>query len=447
MARTTDMTAGRPLGLILRFALPAALGNLLQQLYSMADTLIIGRAEGVAALAAVSSSGWLDYMVLGCVIELCQGFGIHMSHCFGAGDTKRLKKAAGQSLLLALLAAVCFEALSQGLLQRALLWLNTPQETFALTRTYLRILYGGIPIVMGYNLLAASLRAVGDSRTPLFAVIGAAVCNIALDLLLVAVLRWGVAGAALATVFSQGVSLLVCFLAWRRMPPLHPGSGDMKADPREMKRLASLGLPMAFQILVISAGGLILGGVVNTYGYVFMAGFNAPSRLQAIMESVGTALGSGVSTFTGQNHGAGRPDRVREGVRKSVLAALLLSAGMAAAMLLSGRQLLSLLMRDEQALVEQVLQVGYRFTAVMSLGLPVLYLLFVYRSALQGLGIVSVPFLSSIVELGMRCGSALLLPRLMGEWGLYLAEVLAWAGAWLFLMTAYHRRARKIIRK
>ena len=446
MTRMTDMTAGKPIRLILRFAVPVMAGNLLQQVYSLADTLIIGRAEGVAALAAVASSGWLEYMVLGCVIELCQGFGIRMSHCFGAGNGKGLKKAAGQSALLALLAAVLFEAVSQGMLHRALRWLTTPEETFGLTRTYLRILYGGIPVVMGYNLLAGALRAVGDSRTPLLAVIAAAVCNIAMDVLLVMGLRWGVTGAALATVFSQGVSFLVCFAAWRRTKALHPGRGELRPDPAEMKKLAGLGLPMALQILVISAGGLILSSVVNTYGYVFMAGYNAPSRLQAIMESVGTALGSGVSTFTGQNHGAARHDRVREGVRGSAWAAVMFSAGMGALMLLAGRQLLSLLMRDERDLVDRVLLIGYRFTSVMSLGLPALYLLFVYRSALQGLGIVSVPFLSSGVELVIRIGSVLALPGLIGEWGLYLAEVLAWAGAWLFLMEEYLRRTRALWR-
>ena len=443
MARITDMTAGKPIRLILRFAVPVMAGNLLQQVYSLADTLIIGRAEGVAALAAVSSSGWLEYMALGCVIELCQGFSIRMSHCFGAGNGKGLKKAAGQSALLALLAALLLEGVSQGILQRALQWLNTPQETFSLTRTYLRILYGGIPIIMGYNLLAGALRAVGDSRTPLLAVTGAAACNIVLDLLLVMGLRWGVAGAALATVFSQAVSFLVCFAAWRKTEALHPVRRDFHPDPDEMKRLAGLGLPMAFQILVISSGGLILSSVVNTYGYVFMAGYNAPSRLQAIMESVGTALGSGVSTFTGQNYGAGRHDRVREGVRRSAWAAIAFAAAMGAVMLLAGRQMLSLLMRDERDLVEQVLFVGYRFTSVMSFGLPALYLLFVYRCALQGLGIVSVPFLSSGVELVMRTGSVLLLPGLIGEWGLYLAEVLAWTGAWLFLMEEYLRRTRR----
>ncbi len=444
MARTVRMTEGSPLRLILRFALPTAAGSLLQQLYSLCDLVIIGRAEGVAALAAVSSSGWLDYMCLGTVINLTVGFGIRMSHFFGAGDEKGLKKTIGQSILLSAALGLGLLVLSQALLVPCLKIMNTPTETFALTVVYLRIIFGGIPAAMAYNLTAACLRAAGDARTPMYAVVFSSLCNLAGDLLLVAVFRLGPAGAAAATVFSQVISLAVCLRAFSRVDEMHVGKGDLAADREEMKKLLALGLPSAFEVWIISAGGLALNTAVNSWGYIFMAGYNAPGRLQAFMESVGNAVGSAVTTFTGQNLGAGKKDRVREGVRASAAAAVVLSLAMAVLMILSGKTLIRLLMVDKADLVEEVVTVGYRFVLVMSAALFSLYLLFVYRGALKGLGRMDASFMSSVVELVMRVSCALVLPGIIGEWGLYLAEVMAWFGAFVLLYLSYRRTVKRM---
>ena len=440
------MTTGRPLGLIVRFALPAAAGSLLQQLYSLCDLVILGRSGGVAALAAVSSSGWLDYMCLGTVINLTMGFGIRMSHFFGAGDNGGLRKTVAQSIILSAYLSLALLILSQGLLRPCLSLLNTPDETFILTEVYLRIIFGGIPLSMAYNLSAACLRAAGDARTPLYAVIASSVCNLCLDLLFVAVLRFGPAGAAAATVMSQGVSAAVCLRAWMGIPGMRVGKRDMKKDPEEMKKLLFLGLPSAFEVWVISIGGLIVNGAVNTRGYVFMAGYNAPGRLQALMESVGNAVGGAVGTFAGQNFGAGRLERVREGVRKSALTSIGLALAMAAAMLAAGKPLIRLFMVDAEALVEEVVTVGYRFVIVMSAALFSLYLLFVYRSALKGLGKVSASFASSMIEFVMRVSCVFLLPGIIGEWGLYLAEVMAWFGAFVLLYLAYRNNIKRMLK-
>ena len=439
------MTSGRPLGLIARFALPAAAGSLLQQLYSLCDLVILGRAGGVAALAAVSSSGWLDYMCLGTVINLTMGFGIRMSHFFGAGDGDGLRRTLGQSIILSVTLSMALLILSQALLRPCLKVLNTPAETFALTEVYLRIIFGGIPLSMAYNLAAACLRAAGDARTPLHAVTAASVCNLCLDLLFVAVLRFGPAGAAAATVISQAVSAAVCLKAWKGVPEMRVGRQDMKKDPEEMKKLLSLGLPSAFEVWVISFGGLIVNGAVNARGYVFMAGYNAPGRLQALMESVGNAVGGAVGTYTGQNFGAGKMDRVHEGVRKSAMTSVGLALAMAGVMLAAGKPLIRFFMVDAEALVEEVVTVGYRFVIVMSAALFSLYLLFVYRSALKGLGKVSASFASSVIEFVMRVSCVFLLPGLIGEWGLYLAEVMAWFGAFVLLYLAYRNIIKRMM--
>ncbi len=439
---TKDMTHGNPTKLIIMFCLPIIVGSLFQQLYSLVDTLVIGRLEGVTALAAVSSAGWLDWTVLGLAMGLAQGFSIQIAQSFGAGDMTGLRKAAGQSLLLSALAVVVLEAGSQLLLTPVLRLMNTPADTFALTSQYLRIIFGGIVLVMGFNLFSGFLRAMGDSRTPLIAMTTAALCNMALDVVFVAYFRWGVKGVATATVISQGISCLICLAALFRQPVMRLKAGDFRPDSGMIVRLARLGIPVAFQNLVISVGGLVLQSVVNSRGFIFMAGYSAASRLQGLIELAGTSVGSAVGTFAGQNIGAGRLDRVRLGLRRSAQLAVGLAVLVAGVMILWGKPLLRLFIEDDPLIVDQVLTFGYRFLVVMSAGVSMLYLLFVYRATLQGLGDTFIPMLSGGIELVMRISAALLLPLFMGEWGVYLAEILAWIAAAILLMVGYYRRIR-----
>lgn len=441
-ARTRDMTRGNPTKLILSFCLPIIAGNLFQQFYSLVDTLVIGQVEGVTALAAVSAAGWLDWTVLGLAMGMAQGFAIQIAQSFGAGDYAGLRRAAGQSLLLSALLTVVLTALSEALLWPVLVMLRTPENTIALTLQYLRVIFGGVVFVMAFNLLSGFLRSLGDSRTPLIAMTTAALCNIGLDILFVAVFRWGVNGVSIATVLSQCLSSLICLAALRKLPVLQLSPADWKPDPRMMRRLMLLGAPVAFQNLIISVGGLVLQRVVNGFGFIFMAGFNAATRLTGLIELAGNSLGSAVGTFAGQNLGARRLDRVRLGLRRSAQIAVGLALTVALLIVFFGRSVLSLFINDDPALVEQVLTVGCRYLYVASSGLFMLYLLFVYRSTLQGLGDTVTPMVSGVIELVMRIGNALLLPLLIGEWGVYIAEISAWIGAAVFLIWGYYRRMR-----
>ena len=441
-ARTKDMTRGNPTKLILSFCLPIIAGNLFQQFYSLVDTLVIGQVEGVTALAAVSAAGWLDWTVLGLAMGMAQGFAIQIAQSFGAGDYAGLRRAAGQSLLLSAILTVVLTALSEALLWPVLVLLRTPENTIALTCQYLRVIFGGVVFVMAFNLLSGFLRSLGDSRTPLIAMTTAALCNIGLDILFVAVFRWGVNGVSIATVLSQCLSSLICLTALRKLPVLQLSPADWKPDPRMMRRLMLLGAPVAFQNLIISVGGLVLQRVVNGFGFIFMAGFNAATRLTGLIELAGNSLGSAVGTFAGQNLGARRLDRVRLGLRRSAQIAVGLALTVALLIVFFGRSVLSLFINDDPALVEQVLTVGCRYLYVASAGLFMLYLLFVYRSTLQGLGDTVTPMVSGIIELVMRIGNALLLPLLIGEWGVYFAEISAWIGAAIFLILGYYRRMR-----
>ena len=444
MRQTKDMTLGSPIRLIMTFSLPVIAGNLLQQVYSIVDSLIVGQQDGVAALSAITSSGWLDWALASIAIGLAQGFSIEIAHRFGAADHDGLKRAAGQSVLLAVLAVAVLELFAQSTLTLFLRLLQTPEETYRLTLLYLRVIFSGLPLVMAGNLCASFLRAVGDSRTPMIAITAATVVNILLDALFVIVFRWGVAGAAVATVTAQGANALICLVTLSRLPLFRLDQGCLRPQPVLCRKLFRLGMPVATGNLVISIGGLVLQRAVNGYGFLFMAGYNAASRFQGLMENAGASLGAGVATFVGQNVGAGKMDRVRNGVKKSAGIGIGLAASVAAVMLIFGNYMLSLFIHDDPAIADQVLTNGSRFLRVMSLGLPFLYLLFVYRSALQGLGDAFIPMLSGVVELIMRVGSVLLLPLILGEWGIYLAEIMAWIGAMVLLIWGYYARLRQM---
>lgn len=443
-SRTKDMTQGSPTKLILQFSLPLLAGNILQQLYNLVDTLVVGRAEGVTALAAVSSTGWLDWTLLGLILGLAQGFAIQIAQCFGAGDHEDLRRSLGQSLTLSVLVVVVLEIVAQLLLRPVLTLMNAPPDTYELSCIYLRIVFGGLPVVMGFNLLAGFLRSVGNSRTPLIAMTSAALCNIALDILFVAGFGWGVVGVATATVISQGISCIICLVSVLRLPILRISRSHLRLTRDVTGRLMRLGIPISFQNFIISVGGLVLQGVVNAQGFIFMAGYSAAGRLQGLIELAGTALSAAVGTFTGQNIGARKLDRVKLGLRKSVQIAAVLALIMGSIVLIWGKPMLKLFIEDDPAIVEQVLTYGYRFLIFMGSGLIALYMLFVYRSTLQGLGDTFIPMISGIVELFMRIGGALLLPLLIGEWGIYLAEIMAWIGAAVLLIWGYYKRIRNM---
>ena len=311
------MTAGSPVRLILGFAMPVLAGNLLQQLYNLIDSLIIGRLLGVTALAAVSASGWLDWAVLSIPMGLAQGYSIQAAQCYGGRHYTALKRTVAQSYIISVGLTIALEIASQCLLRPVLLWMHAPEETIHLTGSYLRIIYAGLPVVMCVNIFSGFLYALGNSRTPLLALFCASSVNIGLDWLFVGPLGMGTNGGAYATVIAQTVSAIICLAAVLRIRELQPQKSDYRPDAAMMKRLMKLGFPIAFQNLIISLGGLVLQGVVNGFGFIFMAGYNAASRLQGLVEISGASLGNAAGTFTGQNYGAGRMDRVRLGLRRS----------------------------------------------------------------------------------------------------------------------------------
>ena len=438
------MTSGNPVKLILLFALPILAGNILQQLYSLVDSLIIGQLLGVTALTAVTASGWLDWAVLSIPMGLAQGYSIHAAQCYGGKRFADLRRTVAQSYLISIAATILLEIVSQLLLHPVLVWMNSPDETIRMTENYLRIIYAGLPVVMCLNVFSGFLHALGNSRTPLIALVCSTAVNIGLDWWFVGSLGMGTNGGAYATVIAQAVSAAICLAAVLKIPELRLEKKDYRPDGSMIRKLIRLGFPIAFQNLIISLGGLVLQGVVNAFGFIFMAGYNAASRFQGLIEIAGTALGSAAGTFTSQNYGAGKMNRVKIGLRRSAQIGFVLAVSIGLIMVCFGKPLLSLFIREEAGVSEQVMAFGYDFLRVMAAGLPMLYLLFIYRSTLQGLGDTVVPMISGFVELALRVGSALLLPMAIGYWGVYLAEIAAWVGAGIFLIIGCYRRLRLI---
>ncbi len=440
MARTRDMTTGSPMMHLILFTLPIIAGNAFQQLYSLVDSFVVGQVS-VDALTAVASAGWLDWTVLSLAIGLAQGFGIQVAQSFGKGDLNELHRAVGQGLLLSAVTVVVVELLAQTLLWPVLNIMDMPAQTIRMTESYLRIIFAGLPLVMGFNLFSGFLRSVGNSTTPLYAMVTASATNIALDFLFVLGFRWEVEGAAIATITSQGVSCLICLIAVIRLPVMHISRSDLRWDGSMCLRLMKLGIPISFQNLIISIGGLALQKVVNGFRYAFVAGFNASNRLVGLLELAGASLGNAVGVFAGQNLGAGRLDRVKLGLRRAAQLSIALGLLVGGCMGLFGQGLLGLFITDEDPVkVAETLDVAYKYLCVMSAGLPMLYLLFAYRTTLQGIGDTFIPMLSGGMELVMRILCALVLPALIGEWGIYLSEIAAWIGAAVLLMWGYYRR-------
>lgn len=444
MSNTKDMTTGNPTRLILTFAIPIMLGNLFQQLYSMVDTIVVGRIEGVEALAAVGSSGWLDWFVLGIVMGFAQGFSILAAQRFGAEDYKGLRKCVAMSVLLAAGITVIITITAQLMAYPMLKLLQSPDNTIHMSYQYLTIIFAGAGIVMAFNLLSGILRALGDSLTPLIAMIAASLINIALDILFVAAFGWGVRGVAAATVIAQCCSSLICFIVLRRIKILRLTKSDWKPNQAVIKSLIRLGIPVAFQNGIIAAGGMVLQSIVNGFGFIFMAGFTAAQKLCGMMELLGSSLSSAMATYAGQNMGAAKYSRIRTGVNKSVRISVSLALAVGLTVILFGRSIVTLFITGSPDTVAQVVNAAYPYLVIMGSMLFVLYLLFMYRSTLQGMGDTIIPMWSGIIELIMRVAAALILPLFMGKWGVYIAEVAAWSGAAVLLITAYYRKINKL---
>ena len=439
---TNDMTVGKPLNLIIRFMIPVYLGNLFQQLYNLADTIIAGRFIGVNALAAIGSTTSLIFLVIGWLSGLTSGFAILVAQSFGARDMKQLRHYLAMSVYLCagmvLVMTIGLEFLNVPILRM----MNTPEDILPDVASYMGVIYVGLAVTAAYNAFSAILRAIGDSRSPLYFLIISAVINVVLDIVFVVTFKTGVVGCGYATVIAQGISAFLCLIyIMKKYEMLKLKREDMHFSVQSMGKMMGLGIPMALQFSITAIGTIIVQGAINVYGAVYMAGFAAGGKVQNIVTTVFVAFGATIATYVGQNRGAGRMDRVHEGVK--VTQWLLIGSSIILAVLVYflGVPMAELFVGTGEAGVLEAANTYYRAVVWCY---PFLASIFLYRNALQGLGYGFVPMLGGVFELLARFGVVMLLADRGGYMGVCLSDPAAWIFALIPIVPYYYMVQKKI---
>ena len=443
--KTKNMCEGKPLPLIFFFSLPLMLGNICQQLYTVMDTVIVSQKLGVDALAALGCCDWLNWMGFGIITGFAQGFSIMVSHAFGRRQKDKIQESIVSMLISCLIVSVVFVVLAVPCIPLVLHLLNTPDTIYDMTLLYTRIIYLGLPITMLYNAFAAILRALGNSKAPLYAMVLASIVNIGLDLLFVMVFHTGIAGAGIATLIAQLLAGLYCI--WKLFQIKEYIPENICRDRAVYLQLMKLGLPMALQNVLISVGGMVLTSVINRYGTLFLAGFTAVNKLYGILEVSAVSYGYAMVTYTGQNYGAKKYERIQQGIRSVLVLSIVTALCISGILFLFGKDLLSFFISADATVYEEVMGIAWTFLRIMAAFLPVLYLLHIYRSTIQGLSDTFIPMLSGMFELVVRIAVALVLPIWMGRNGLYPVEVLAWFGAVILLIPSYYGKEKNLMKQ
>lgn len=444
MTKTLNMTQGQPVKLLLAFALPLMFGNIFQQLYTVVDTAIVGHGVGMDALAALGTVDWLNWMMIGIAQGFTQGFSVRISQKYGEGDWEGLKWLVAQSALLAVGITVLVTLFSQVGLPVFLKLLHVPDELKVMAELYSRMIMGGFAATMFFNLCSAVLRAVGNSQTPLKAMMVASVTNIVLDCAAVFVLGWGIAGAAAATVFSQCVSGSICAVKIWKTEELRFEKDQLSIQPVLCKDLLLIGAPVAVQNMIIALGGMMVQMVVNGFGMSFIAGFTASNKLYGLLEIAAISYGYAVTTYVGQNYGAKEYGRIRQGMQAATLLSIVTAVFIAVLMIVFGRNITMLFISsDVPELMTAAGDTAYRYLFCMAVFLPVLYLLYVYQASLRGLGNTVAPMISGMIEFVLRVSIALGIGATGYENGIFGAEVAAWCGAAVYLVAGYYWNMRK----
>ena len=443
MKNTTihDMTTGNPMKIIFGFTLPIFIGNVFQQFYNIADSIIAGQFLGVRALAAIGSTGSLMFFVTGWLNGLSSGFAILVSQWFGAKEYERMRHYVAMSIYLSAGWAVLM-TIGLGIANEPILRLmNYKDSIMPDVKAYMGIIYAGLIITGAYNALAAFLRALGDSKSPLYFLIISAVINVILDVVFIVVFGMGVEGCGYATVIAQGISAVCCLIyIVKRFPILHLERKDFEICWDSFGRLLKLGIPMGLQFSITAIGTIIVQGAVNIYGPVHMAGFSAAGKIQNIFATVFTAFGATIATYVGQNRGAGKMDRVKQGVRYTQMMVLGWSVFVMFLMFFFGKYLTYLFVDPSE---QDVVNVSVTYFRTVFWAYPFLGSIFLYRNTLQGMGYGLVPMLGGVFELVARTGIVVLIAGHTSFAGVCMADPTAWIAALIPLIPYYFHVMKK----
>ena len=440
-----DLTVGSPMKLILGFAFPMFLGLLFQQFYSLVDTMIVGKYLGVDPFAGVGSTASLTFIVIGFCMGLCSGFSVPISQSFGAKDFPLLRKMVTNSVWLCTFFSVVITTLMLLFCRPVLTWMNTPENIFEYAYIYIFIIFAGIPCTILYNMTAAILRALGDSKSPIIFLAISSAINIGLDLLLIIVFRMGVDGAALATVVSQGVSGVISIIyIKKKFDILAMEKGDWKLERHLAGKLTGVGIPMGLQYSITGIGSVILQTAVNGLGSIYVASMTAGSKINIFLACPFDALGQTMAPYAGQNIGARKLDRVGKGLRAACIIGFIVSGLMVIVVKLFGDQL-TMLFLDEKDPV--IMQNSTQFLIIVSAFYCLLTLVNTVRFTIQGMGFSSLAIIAGVMEMIARGIAGMLLVPAFGYLGACYSSPLAWLLADAFLIPAFFLCKRKVARQ
>lgn len=439
---TKDLTTGSPLKLIITFTFPAFLGMLFQQFYNVVDTIIVGKLLGIGPLAGVGATGSLNFMVLGFCMGICNGFAIPVAQKFGAGDQVELRKFVANSLWLVAIIALVLTVPVCVYCRPILRVMNTPEDVFEYAYQYIFIIFLGIPAALLYNILAAILRSLGDSKTPVLFLALSSVLNIGLDIISIKLWGMGVNGTALATVISQGVSGVICFFYMKkRFTVLQMSREERRPDRAKMKRLCYMGIPMGLQYSITAIGSLVIQATMNGFGSVAVAGATAANRINGFLTCPIEALGASMAPYVGQNLGAGKLDRVSRGVIDASLCGFVSSGVLYVIIWLYGAQLTGIFLDAPDPAVTAY---AVEFLRIVGAGYCLLTLVNVVRFSIQGLGFSVLAILSGVMEMIARCFAGLVIAPHIGFAAVAMGHPLAWLFADIFLIPAFLLCRKKV---
>ena len=442
MAAVKEMTAGRIFPQLFYFTLPLLMGNLLQQTYSLVDAAIVGRFLGIDSLAAVGAGSSVVFLILGFCNGCCGGFGIPVAQKFGARDYATMRRCVVVSLQLAAAMSLILAVVTGILCDDILRLMRTPDNIFDGAYIYLLITFLGIPCTFFYNLLSSIIRALGDSKTPFWFLLFSAVLNIVLDLFTIVTLGWGVAGAAIATVFSQGVSAVLCYVyMMRRFDILRTTPAERRFSWSIARILLNIGVPMGLQFSITAIGSIMLQSANNALGTACVAAFTAAMRIKMFFMCPFESLGIAMATFAGQNYGAGRPERILQGVKSASLMALVYWV-FTFCVLMFGSETVALLFVD--ASEAEILKDTALFLHVSVTFFPVLGLLCILRYTIQGAGFTNLAMLSGVSEMVARILVSLIAVPVWGYIAVCFGDSTAWIFADAFLIPAFIYVYKKI---
>lgn len=430
-----DMTKGNVFNIILGFAIPLLLGMLFQQFYSMVDTIIVGKYLGVSALASVGSTGSINFMIIGFCMGVCNGFAIPVAQKFGAGNFKKLRKYVFNSGFLAIVFSVVMTLIVCVFCRQILIAMRTPEDIIQGAYSYIYVIFLGIPATYLYNLLSGIIRSLGDSKTPLFFLIISSIINIILDLFLIIYMHMGVAGAAWATVIAQAVSGILCLIYMRKKySVLKFESDELKIDGYCIRRLCYMGVPMGLQYSITAIGSVILQAAVNGLGSIIVAAVTAAGKISMFLCCPFDALGSTMATYTGQNIGAGKLERISEGIKKSMIIGSVYSIVALMISVFFGKSLAILFVNENE--IEILAKVSENLIIVAAFYIP-LCIVNVVRFTIQGMGYSTFAILAGVCEMIARALCGFILVPIFGYVAVCLASPVAWIFADAFLIPAY----------